>query len=340
MTDKNLTWIDFSDEELLEMRVSDLHLRMAGSEVETCIEQIYRELEERKILFRPICYLADEWFVPEGDTVIGIPFYLAHPRLRELEMKMMMELEGGTRDNFMRLIRHEAGHAVYYAYRLNKNRWLRALFGHHRQKEDDSFRPKPYSRSYVQHLPNWYAQTEADEDFAETFAVWLTPNYDWKKQYQNWKALKKLEFVDKVMSDIAEKRPFVTTTDRPYSVSHMRYKLKTYYKRKREEYEEDYLFFYDSDLKRLFSNEETYRQNELARAFLKRYKRRLVDKVALWTGEKKFFIHSLLKRMIKRSDEMGLRLKKEETETGLEMTAYLTSVVTNHILTGHYKSII
>ena len=54
------------------------------------------ELEARGLPFRPDCYLGDEWFSPEGSPVIAIPFYLAHPRLKQLELHQMLEVEGGT----------------------------------------------------------------------------------------------------------------------------------------------------------------------------------------------------------------------------------------------------
>jgi hypothetical protein len=65
------------------------------------------------------------------------------------------------------------------------------------------YRPNPASR-LVQHLRLWYAQSHPDEDFAETFAVWLTPRSNWRKRYEGWPALKKLQYVDELMAEIAE----------------------------------------------------------------------------------------------------------------------------------------
>jgi hypothetical protein len=127
-------------------------------------------------MFKPPCELGDEWFVPVGLPVIFVPFYLAHDRLRHLEKKLILEVEGGAPEAFMRLIRHEAAHAYSYAYKfVHRTKW-RQMFGKSSTEETPSFyRPRPYSRSYVVHLDDWYAQSHPDEDFAETFAVWLTP---------------------------------------------------------------------------------------------------------------------------------------------------------------------
>ena len=110
-----------SDEELLNLQIRKLHLTIKETKLEKSIQELYRELDERGIRFKPPCYLADEWLSPDGVPVIGIPFYLAHPRLVQLERKMMLEVEGGTKPWCAKLLRHETGHAINYAYKLYKD---------------------------------------------------------------------------------------------------------------------------------------------------------------------------------------------------------------------------
>jgi len=166
-------WPLLSDQELLERRVSTLGLRLEGTALEPLIRQLYDELSERRLIFHPPCHVGDEWFVPIGIPAIFIPFFLVHDRLRTLERTMMLEVEGGTSEWFMKLMRHEAGHAYMYAYRLTRKKKWRELFGQTSSEETpDSYRPRPFSRSYVMHLEDWYAQSHPDEDFAESFAVW------------------------------------------------------------------------------------------------------------------------------------------------------------------------
>src|SRR5688572_24479873 len=141
-------WTALSDDELLAVRICDLNVSIAGSELEPRVQQLIDELEARSLVLRPICYLGDEWFSPEGVPAIAIPFYLAHPRLKALEQKMMMEVEGGDPGWCQRLMRHECGHAVDHAFRLHKRRRRNNLFGPSSTEYDpDTYRPHPYSRS-------------------------------------------------------------------------------------------------------------------------------------------------------------------------------------------------
>jgi hypothetical protein len=117
---KALPWTRLSDEELLKLRFCDLKLTVEGSSLRRRIARLYVELEERGIHFRPHVWLSEEWFSPDGVPGIAVPFYLAHPRLEQLERRIMREAEGGNSRWFMRILRHEAGHALDNAYRLRR----------------------------------------------------------------------------------------------------------------------------------------------------------------------------------------------------------------------------
>ena len=135
-------WYRLSDEHLLDMRICDLNLTIKGSFLEPHIRRLYSELNERSIRFKPHVWLSEEWFSPDGVPGIAIPFYLAHPRLMKLERKQMLEVEGGTDTECMRILRHEAGHALDTAYRLHfRARW-RTLFGSFAQPYPDFYKPK------------------------------------------------------------------------------------------------------------------------------------------------------------------------------------------------------
>src|SRR5437867_1552808 len=201
-------WVNLGDEELLEKKITHLSLRLDGTEIEPLILQLYGELSQKGLGFHPPCHVGDEWFVPVGIPAIFIPFFLAHERLRKLERKMMLEVEGETPVWFMKLIRHEAAHAYAYGYQFYKKRAWQRTFGRSSSEDTPQFyRPRPYSRSYVVHLDDWYAQSHPDEDYAETFAVWLTPGLDWRERYKGWKALHKLEYLDALMGSIAGQPP-------------------------------------------------------------------------------------------------------------------------------------
>ncbi|HEX3344912.1 MAG TPA: putative zinc-binding metallopeptidase, partial [Polyangiaceae bacterium] len=264
------TWPSLRDDELLAVRIRDLGVRIEGSELEPRIAKLYSELEERGIRVRPPCYLGDEWFSPDGVPAIALPFYLAHPRLKALELHQMMEVEGGTPEWCAQLLRHECGHAVDHAYRFSARRKWRAVFGSPDvDYEPETYRPRPYSRGFVRHLPNWYAQAHPDEDFAETFAVWLAgPAEEWRERYRGWKALEKLEYVHELMREATRKPPAVTGGRWRSEASKMRSTLARYYAARRKLWAEDQPGFYDRDLRRMFS--ETPASQGTAAAFMRR----------------------------------------------------------------------
>ena len=205
----NLNLSSISEGDLLGLRICELPLTIEGTWLEDCVNELYRELDLANISFKPSCYLADEWLTPDGEPIIGIPFFLAHPTLTKLERKMMLDAEGGNKTWCMKLLRHEVGHALNYAYRLHKRKKWRDIFGKFSQEYTDTYRFRPYSKNFVRHLEDYYAQYHPDEDFAETFAVWLNPALDWRNQYKGWKAINKLNYVDSLMQEIKQKEPLV-----------------------------------------------------------------------------------------------------------------------------------
>ncbi len=328
-------WAGLTDEQLLQMRVCDLKLKIPGTELEARIALFYRELEEKEVAFKPVCYLGDEWFCPDGASTIAIPFYLAHPRLKKLEEKMMMEVEGGTEAWCMRLLRHEMGHVLNHAYLLAKEPQWQKLFGPPSLDYSESFRARPYSKRFVRHLDGWYAQSHPEEDFSETVAIWLTPGLDWRRQYGGWKALDKLEYVDELMRKLAGKPPLVVSRAKMSEASRLRSRLEGYYKRRRRFYAQDFPDFFDSDLRRLFADASAAPSADRAAAFLRRSRQPILDAVSVWTGEPKFTVSRLLRALTERCAELDLRLRNDAS--ALEITAYLATLASHYRLTGKFK---
>ena len=331
-------WVHLSDEELLEKKISQLGLKLEGTELQVLIQRLYDELSHRGLVFHPPCHVGDEWFVPVGIPAIFVPFFLAHDRLRKLERKMVLEVEGDTAEWFMRLIRHEAAHAYAYAYQLFRKRKWQRTFGLTSTEETPQFyRPRPYSRSYVVHLDDWYAQSHPDEDFAETFAVWLTPGFDWRVRYQGWKALHKLEYLDALMGSIAGKPPVQQPSYRVAEYDCLNVKLKTYYARKRKLYEDSYPDFYDNDLKQLFAAGPQADGRVPASTWLRQHRRPLMNSVCRWTNEKKYRVNKLLARLIERCDQLDLFIRGDDAQQHLQASAYITTLVMNYLFTGRFK---
>jgi predicted esterase len=244
--------------------MSHLGLSIEGTWLEDCVQRLYDELEAKGIRLRPHVWLSDEWFAPDTAPGFAIPFYLAHPRLMRLERSQILDVEGGTLTECMRIMRHEAGHAIQHAWQLNRRRKWQALFGKSSTRYPRWYRPKPASRRYVQHLRLWYAQAHPDEDFAETFAVWLRPRSDWKRRYASWPALKKLEYVDEVMSEVGQSKPLLASRAQLDPLRALSKTLGQHYEARRQLYTIDYPDIYDRDLRRIFSDlpEQRVRQRE------------------------------------------------------------------------------
>jgi hypothetical protein len=327
-------WTTLSDEQLLERRISKLGLRLEGSGLEQLIKQLYDELSAKGLTFHPPCHIGDEWFVPVGIPAIFIPFFLVHDRLRALEKTMMLEVEGGTPESFMKLIRHEAAHAYSYAYYLpRKKKWQEAFGKTSRDQTPDVYHPQPFSRSYVVNLDDWYAQSHPDEDFAETFAVWLTPETDWRQRYTGWKALQKLEYVDELMRSLAGRPPVRVPEYRPSDYDCLNQKLKTYYAQKRKLYEDTYPDFYDADLRQLFAAQAGI----TAARYLRLRRRRLMNAVCQWTNERKFRVNKLLARLIDRCDQLDLHVLNDDPQQDFRVTSFITTLVMNYLFTGKFK---
>jgi hypothetical protein len=329
--------MDLDDEALLDVRLCDLGLTIAGSWLEPRIAELYADLAARGLTFQPHCWLSAEWFSPDGVPGIAIPFYLAHPRLMKLEMAQMLEVEGGTPEWCAQIMRHEAGHAFDNAYHLRRRRKRVRLFGKPTVEYPDFYLPKPYSKSFVLHLDSWYAQSHPDEDFAETFAVWLTPDADWRGRYADWPALRKLEYMDALMKEIAGQRPRLRTRREVEPLGKLRSTLRKHYAAKREHYGLEHPDFYDRDLRKLFSASDEHRANRKAARFMQMIRRDVRRLVGEWTGAYQYTIDQVIQDMITRAADMGLRLKYAEDRTKLDFTLLVTVQTMNYLHSGRHR---
>jgi hypothetical protein len=249
----------------------------------------------------------------------------------------MLEVEGGTRTWCMRILRHEAAHALDNVYRLHFRKRYRELFGSWSVPYPDFYQPKPYSKSYVIHLDMWYAQAHPAEDFAETFAVWLRPGSDWRQRYKGWPALKKLEYVDELMKDVAGSKPAVNVRRHSKPLKELRYTLRDHYREKRLHYGQEWPDFYDSDLRKLFSDDPKYRKRPTASRFLGTIKPDLRRMVSRWTGEYQYTIEQVIDDIIHRCRELKLRLVRSPEQTKLDAVAMITVQTMNYLHDGNHR---
>src|SRR5258708_10575002 len=255
----------------------------------------------------------------------------------KLERKQMLEVEGGTDVQCMRILRHEAGHAIDNAFRMNFKRRWHQVFGLFTQRYPDSYKPKPNSRRYVLNLDAWYAQAHPAEDFAETFAVWLQPRSNWRRRYRSWPALRKLEYVDELLKEIAGARPKNRVRRKIETISEIRLTLREHYERKRRKYAFEWPAYLDNDLRRIFSHEPRYRSRQTAASFLRRIGREVEQLIGEATGVHRYAIGHVLELMIERAGQLKLRVVGREEQVKRQVMIMLTVQTMNVIHSGYQR---
>lgn len=318
-----------SEPSLVNTRICDLGLKIEGSSVEKFVQQLYSELEDKGITkFRPVCYLTDEWGCPSGEPTIGIPFYLARPDLAQIECENN-DLEDSR--EVMMYLRHEAGHAFNYAYRLHRTPEWKQLFGPYRRPYRENYRPVLFSKDYVRYLPGWYAQKHPDEDFAETFAVWLTPRSGWRKKYHGWGAMAKLKYMERLGRELGSVDPLRKRGTPDITTAEMEMTVGEFYRHETEQAPLPDLNL-DDDLLTVFSKSKRNRGSESAQKFLARHRKGLVDQIATWTAMPRPVVRKLVESIEKRSAEMGLVISsRKESERLSDFAVFATTLVMNHL---------
>jgi hypothetical protein len=333
----------FQESNLRTTRIRDLGLQIAGTRLEPIIREFQAELDNVRLTkLRPRFYLSSEWGVAFGTIAIAIPFYLAKPELVELQAEHVGHIEGISQADILRYLRHEMGHVVNYAFKLyEQQEWVK-LFGSITQPYVEEYRPQPFSRRFVRHLPGWYAQKHPDEDWAETFAVWMTPNSNWREAYATWpSALAKLNYCDRVMDEIRDREPPVKAEDRDEAVEDLTYSLHDYY---------DSLRMADGlppglegALTAIFedfglpedSPAETPRKP--AAALIRRMERDLVANVFRWTGHFPERTRPLVRWLADRADQLKQVYPADrEQAVATAITTLVTALAMNHVHRGTY----
>jgi hypothetical protein len=325
---------DAEREQLLGRTISELGLSVRDTRVERLATRLYDELDAHGIAFRPPVYLSDQWGCPDETPVIGVPFYLADARLERIEAEHSGSVEGD--EEAMRYLRHEAGHAINYAFHIHERPEFAAMFGDYARPYDEHYLADPLSREHVRHILGWYAQKHPDEDFAETFAVWLSPGIDWRTEYAGWGALRKLEWLDGVMREIGALSPAAPQlTDDDLPVEAMHWTLAEHYAQDERMPIGDARQF-DGDLRRIFAARDDSPDGEAASRFLLRHEGELTTRISYWAGVGPTMVRSLVRELARRADALELRVSGLEATTLIELTAFGTAVVmhwrSSHIL--------
>jgi hypothetical protein len=334
----------FSEANLYSAPIRKLGLVIAGTRLEPIIAEFEGELRERGIQrLKPKFHLSTEWGVPFGTIVIGIPFYLAHPQLTALHGEEVGHIEGFSRKDILRYLRHEMGHVVNYGYKLYEDEEWVKQFGSITQPYLEDYRPQPFSRRFVRHLPGWYAQKHPDEDWSETFAVWMTAGRDWRSDYRNWpKALAKLEYCDRTMARLGDSEPLVTATDLDEDVGELEMSVQQYYKTYSATADEPSPGL-DGALRAIFEDLATYEdrsavsESKPAATLIRQLERQLMADVFQWTGHFPERTRTLMRHLARRADDLKQVYPRDrEGEAIVALTIFVTSLAMNFVHRGEY----
>jgi hypothetical protein len=285
--------------------------------------------------------------VPEGTIAIAIPFYLARPELTALHAERVGHVEGVGRGDVLRYFRHEMGHVVNYAYKLYEtDEWIER-FGPITQPYLEDYQVEPFSRQYVRHLPGWYAQKHPDEDWSETFAVWMTPGLDWRAEYADWPdALAKLHYCDRTMAALSDRDPLVTAVDLDEDVGDLAFSIEDYYAgiaTGSVEREAAFPPGIDAALRSIFEDlgadepAPTTATHRPATALIARLERDLMDHVYRWTGHFPERTRPLLRHLARRADALTLTYPEHQEVTAtVALTTLVTTLAMNYVQRGTY----
>jgi hypothetical protein len=323
--------------ELLSSRISDFGLAVEGSPVERYVERLYRELQAKGLSFRPEVYATDSWGCPDEVPVIGLPFYLFDKRLTRIEEEQTGEVEDSS--HIMTLLRHEAGHAVNYAYRLYKAPAWVETFGPFTRPYRDRFRPNPLSRQFVRHLVHHqygrtYAQKHPDEDFAETFAVWLTPRSSWRRRYRNWPALHKLRYVERVMKSLQGVPPACTGGPLCTPAEDMDILLAEHYGQRAERYRAAAQGYVDDKLREVFPP-ASGRTLVSVSDMLRKHAEALARRVVQWSELDEEEVRAILFKLEDRAEALELYCRRSQLAAKLlDLTSLATALAMDFAYTG------
>jgi hypothetical protein len=194
----------------------------------------------------------------------------------------------------------------------------------------------------VRHLPAWYAQKHPDEDFAETFAVWLNPHSNWREVYADWNCLNKLLYVDELVKRIGSQPPPVTANDYdPQEEEYLGTTIAEFYRRSTPTRIQLPRVF-DAALRDIFppsareSNSGKPSAEQPAAEFLRHHRRAVVGAVFYWTGLNHDLVQALEDHLEDRCAAMGLQVGADWPAKLIEVVAFITTLCMTRLHTGEF----
>ncbi len=327
--------------ELLLTPLNRLPITIEDSFFGEALRVVRADLKRARIKYlEPQYYLSTGYGTVAGTTTIALGFYDCNDVLQEINH----ELRGFryTRDEIINIIRHEVGHAFAYGYKLYRRKDFRQVFkvkGNYFNTYPltDRYveRANPWSRDFVNPGGDYYAQKHPDDDFAETFMVWLMPRYNWRRAYRRYPgALRKLEFVDKLVSEVRRTEPLIDQSPNLYEpLDDFRETLARFYRlRTTRAYRKRATGYIDPDLIDMFwrpapTRGKRKREQDYVHAdnFIRKHKRDIAAQVSRWSEVDPRVVQDFLDKCRARAHALDLWVRKETREKKvIEFTSYVS----------------
>lgn len=302
--------------EILMTPIHLLEIQLQGSKIDRLIRQVRKELKSNHLVFNPSFYLSDEFGCVKETINVGIPFYMVDSELEELNRIVGSEKYKVLEDHQIKaLLRHECGHAFFYAYEIEKNKTANRLFESFDSKPIPLKRTDPKSPDYVDYLGLWgaasvgYSQTHPEEDFSDTFGAWLDPSEN--KYSFHGKALKKLEFMEKLTHKYAGKKPHPASEDFHRPQHSIKETVESFFQRRfgpfdLEAFKQKATGFIDHHLTRAFLAHPSHLKTVIyASQFLKNHKKQIIRETRKWVRNPSW-LNYLIEKSIERTHSLQL----------------------------------
>ena len=173
-----------------------------------------------------------------------------------------------------------------------------------------------------------------DEDFAETFAVWLTPRSGWRRRYHYWPALAKLKFVDGLMRRIRKRKPRRTGGKLIHPIEEMTMPLAEHYGQRAERFRAAAQGFVDDRLRVVFPR---FSGNSAiaAKDLLKKNHKGLLERLTRWLSLDKDEAEAILQKLEDRAAALRLKVAaRDETERLFDIAAMATALAVEFAYCG------
>ena len=337
---KAVDWATLPDDKLLEMRMCDLGLNNRGHRARSAYRDVIaEELHARGLKFRPRYWLSDEWFTPDGVPGVAIPFYLAHPRLAKLELAQMLEVEGGDEVSCLRILRHEVGHALDNAYELRRRPTRRRLFGNpSRPSIPSTTRPSPTARASSSISTTGMRRAIPTKTSPRRSPSGSIRSRIGRTHYGGWPARRKLEYMDRLMRELAQRRPSVKSKRVVDPLPRLRKTLGEHYQEKSASTTASIIPTSTIAIcGTCFRTRRLTSRSLLPTKFVSKIRREARATVASFTDSYQYTIDQLITRIIARCRDLNLHLMDTEKATKADFMVFLTVQTMNYLHSGRHR---